>query len=834
VPRTFPLIVLLALALPAHAQPREREAETYFELKVRPVLAGTCFRCHGGKKVSHGLRVDSREALLRGGQAGPPIVPGDPDRSLLIRAVRYAHGAPHMPPDRPLSAQQVADLAAWVKQGAVWPPGTRTDWKVKGTSHWAFEPVRRAEPPPDPTGWSANRIDRFIRARQVREGLQPVPPADRRTLLRRVYFDLIGLPPPPDAIVAFLADDSPDAFARVVDRLLASPQYGERWGRHWLDVARYADTAGDNADYPVPEAYRYRDYVIAAFNADKPYDRFVREQIAGDILARQGPRETYAKRVIATGFLALSRRYATGPYELWPLTLEDAIDTTGRAFLGLTLRCARCHDHKFDPVTQADYYALYGIFASTQFPWAGAEELASKQLPREHFVALLPPDEAGPRLAAYRQRVQELETALRDATSNGPWGKRVSALDRQMEAKSRQVRACEARKEPTASLRADLAALRRERDAANGQLQAQLNRLRDALRNLLRPGLPSDLPGAYAVSEGKPVNVPIQLRGEVERPGPVVRRDVPEFLRGGAASHIPGDSSGRLQLARWLTRPDNPLTARVMVNRIWQHHFGKGIVGTPSNFGTRGEPPTHPQLLDWLAARFVESGWSVKAMHRLILSSKTYQLSGAPDDADAARDPANRWYWRYDRRRLDAEAIRDALLTVSGGLDLTRPGPHPFPPMDRWGWTQHNPFKDVYPSRHRSVYLMAQRFQRQPFLALFDGPDTNTTTDRRTTSTVPQQALFLMNNPFVSEQARGFARRLLTAAPAQAQRMELAHAWAWSRPPRPAELELGRRYLDSYGRALARAGVAGAEGELEAWTSYCRVLLCANEFVYLD
>jgi hypothetical protein len=771
VPRTSALVLLLALALPAHAQPRERDAEAFFELKVRPVLAGTCFRCHGGDKVSHGLRVDSRAALLRGGKAGPAVIPGEPDRSLLIRAVRRADGAPHMPPARPLPAQQVADLATWVKQGAFWPARTGADWKVKATSHWAFVPVRPVQPPPDPTGWSANPIDRFIRARQVREGLRPAPPADRRTLLRRVYFDLVGLPPSPDAVTAFLAEDSPDAFLRVVDRLLASPQYGERWGRHWLDVARYADTAGDNADYPVPEAYRYRDYVIDAFNTDKPYDEFVREQIAGDILARRGPRAKYAERVIATGFLALSRRYATGPYELWPLTLEDTIDTTGRAFLGMTLRCARCHDHKFDPVTQAEYYGLYGIFASTQFPWAGAEELASKQLPREHFVPLLPSDEAAPRLAAYHREIARLKPVAR---------------------------------------------------------------LHDQLRNLLRPGLPPDLPGAYAVTEGKPVNVPIQLQGDVERPGPVVPRHLPIFLGRDPASRIPADRSGRLQLARWLTRADNPLTARVMVNRIWEHHFGKGIVGTPSNFGTRGEPPTHPELLDWLAARFIESGWSVKAMHRLILSSKTYQLSGAADTDDAARDPGNRWYWRHDRRRLDAEAIRDALLTVGGGLDLARPGPHPFPPIERWGWTQHNPFKEVYPSRHRSVYLMTQRFQRHPFLALFDGPDTNTTTDRRPTSTVPQQALFLMNNPFVTEQARGFARRLLVAAPEQSRQIELAHTWAWSRPPRPSEQELGRRYLDTYYRELARVGVTGAEAELEAWTSYCRVLLCANEFVYLD
>jgi hypothetical protein len=566
--------------------------------------------------------------------------------------------------------------------------------------------------------------------------------------------------------------------------LLASPQYGERWGRDWMDVARYADTAGDNADYPVPEARLYRDYIIDAFNANKPYDDFVREQIAGDILAKDGPRGRYAERVVATGFLALSRRYATGPYELWHLTLEDTIETTGRAFLGLTLRCARCHDHKFDPVTREDYYGLYGMFASTQFPWAGAEELSSMKRPREHFVPLLPPGAAAPRLTAYQLKIDQLRADIQRAEKEGA--------------------------------------------------AAKLNDLRAQLQNLLRPSLPGDLPGAYGVQEGKPVDANIQIRGEVDRLGPVVKRGLPRFLSGGKPVAIPDGSSGRLQLADWLASPDNPLTARVMVNRIWQHHFGRGIVTTASNFGLRGEPPTHPELLDWLAARFVESGWSLKAVHRLVVLSKTYQLASSADETDAAKDPGNRWYWRYDRRRLDAEAMRDALLTVSGKLDLQRPGPHPFPPIEQWTWTQHNPFKDVYPSNHRSVYLMTQRFQRHPYLALFDGPDTNTSTAERTTSTVPQQALYLMNDPFVREQAEGFARRLLAVSADSLRRIELAHQLAWSRPATPAEVERGLRYVEEYRKGLARAGAPAERLELEAWTSYCRVMLCANEFVYLD
>jgi hypothetical protein len=764
------------------------DAEAFFENKIRPVLTGTCFRCHGGKKVRGGLRVDSRAALVRGGDRGPAFVPGDPERSLLVQAVRYAHPDIKMPPDKRLPDAVAANLAAWVKQGAPWPTHAARAFGSK--PHWAFVPVKKVDPPFDPTGWSDTPVDRFMAAKWRALRLHPAPLADRRTLLRRLSFDLIGLPPSPQEMQAFLADDSPTAYAKVVDRLLASQQYGERWGRHWLDVARYADTAGDNADYPVPEARLYRDYVIDSFNADKPYDQFVREQLAGDILALQGPRELYATRVIATGFLALSRRYATAPYELWHLTLEDAIATTGRAFLALTLRCARCHDHKFDPVTRADYYALYGIFASTQFPWTGAEEFASKKLPREHLVPLLPPAEAAPRLEAFRNKMRQLHEEIRRLETMGP--------------------------------------------GINHQSQSDLDRSRRLLQSLIKAGLPADVPGAYAVQEGKPEDAFIQLRGEPEQRGPIVPRNVPQFLAGKGPFQVPPGSSGRLPWAEWLTRPENPLTARVMVNRIWQHHFGKGLVATPSNFGTRGEPPTHPELLDWLAARFIAGGWSVKAIHRQIVLSKTYRLAGADEDANLVKDPANRWYWRYDRRRLDAEAIRDAMLAVSGRLDRQRPGPHPFPRVEQWGWTQHNPFKAVYPSNHRTVYLMTQRIQRHPFLALFDGPDTNTTSARRGISTVPQQALFLMNNPFVHEQAEAFARRLMAAAPKTSPRTDLAYQLAWSRPATAAEQNLSGRFIRSYRQELAKLGVYGEQQEREAWTSYARVLLSGNAFLYLD
>jgi len=815
---------------------RAGDADTFFEINIRPVLAGSCFKCHGGKKTSHGLRVDSREALLKGGESGPAVIPGYPAKSLLIQAIQYTHDGLKMPPNKPLSTKVVADFSAWVKEGVHWPK--QQDKFTANASqeqrHWAFEPVRKVDPPADAAGWSETAIDRYIAAKLRAQGLRPDREADRRTLIRRVTFDLIGLPPSPEETAAFLADDSPGAWEKVVDRLLASPEYGARWGRHWMDVVRYADTAGDNADYPIPEVHLYRDYIIDSFNADKPYDQFVQEQIAGDILAKQGARDRYAERVVATGFLALSRRYATGPYELWNLTMEDTIETTGRALLGLTLRCARCHDHKFDPVTKEDYYALYGIFASTEFPWAGGEEFASMQKPREHMVPLLPPAEASARLTAYQSAPNQAAALIQRTEKEDPLAKRLAELDQQLQAKKKQDKVPKGPKQEADPLKVQIAALEKERDKVNGQLQAKIKALRVRQHRLQPSNLPADLPAAYAVQEGKPVDMYVHLHGDVDQHGPIVKRGMPQFLAGSKAQNIPANSSGRLQLAQWLTRAENPLTARVMVNRIWQHHFGKGIVTTPSNFGLRGEAPTHPELLDWLAGQFVAGGWSMKALHRQILSSKTYRLASDNDDDNAAKDPGNRWYWRFDRLRLDAEEIRDALLLAAGKLDRSRPGAHPFPSIDHWKWTQHSPFKDVYPSNHRSVYLMTQRFQRHPYLALFDGPDTNTTTEQRTHSTVPQQALFLMNDPFILEQATGFARRLIGSGGDPWQRIELAQQIALARPARHIEMEMAVHYVDAYRKQLEKDGVAADRLELEAWTSYARILLCCNEFVYID
>jgi hypothetical protein len=716
IPAALALAALLAPSPASAATPAE-----HFEKEVRTVLVARCFSCHGNGKSKGGLSLASRAALLKGGDSGPAAVPGKPDASLLVQAVRHA-GERKMPRDK-LPAHEIAALTRWVQLGLPWPEAgpARPDSSFRITDEqrnfWSFRPVKA---PPVPAvkaaDWCRTSVDRFLLARLEARGLRPVADADKRTLIRRVTFDLTGLPPTPEDVADFLSDTRPGAYERLVDRLLASPAYGERWGRHWLDVARYADTAGETADYPVPDAWRYRNYVFAAFNADLPYDQFVREQIAGDLLPGS---ERRTERVVATGFLAGARRFGFDPQNYHHLTLEDTLDTLGKAILGLTVACARCHDHKFDPISMGDYYALYGVFASTRYPFPGSEE---NRKPRD-FVTL------------------------------GP-----------------------------------------------GQL-------------------------AYAVAEGKARNARIHKRGDPKALGDEVPRRFPEVL-GGQRLPAGAKGSGRLELAGWLTDANNPLTARVMVNRIWQHHFGRGLVATPSDFGKQGRRPTHPELLDHLAERFVAGGWSVKALHRLIVLSRAYQMASVDDAHNRSTDPNNELWWRFERRRLSAEEIRDSLLAVSGGLDRSPGGPHPFPPAAKWGFTQHNPFQAVYATDRRSAYLMTQRTRRHPFLALFDGPDPSASTAQRSVTTVPTQALYFLNNPFVHEQADRLAARLL-AAEAE-RRIDLAHRLAFARPATAQE----RREAADYLRACA--AVLGPGREAAAWASYARALFASNEFIYVD
>ena len=778
------------------------EHTEFFERKVRPVLVEHCYECHsaGAKKIKGGLVLDSRAGVIKGGDTGAAITPGDPEASLLIQAIRHTDAELAMPKKK-LPAQIIADLEMWVKMGAPDPRVEDTvasaqaksaiDWN-KAREWWSFRPLKSpAVPTVKQKRWPANDVDRFILGRLEKENLKPSADAGKRTLIRRATFDLIGLPPTPEEVETFLADKSSKAFAKVVERLLASPHYGERWGRYWLDVVRYADTAGDNSDFPIPQMHRYRDWVISAFNRNLPYDQFVREQLAGDLLPGASDKQTL-ERIVATGYIANARRFGSR-MEDYPqhLTIEDTIDNLGRTFLGLTINCARCHDHKFDPITATDYYALYGIFHSTRYPWPGIE-LEQNQ---RDLVPLVAPAQLAKAEAAKKAHDAELKQMEKD----------VQRLKNSL------------KETPT-----------EERKS----VEAKTKEAESTLKEFKSKPLPFEL--AYAVAESKKIeNVALQQKGDPARPGPIVPRRFLTILNG---AEIPaGDkSSGRRQLAEWIVARDNPLTARVMANRIWLHHFGKGLVPTPNDFGKQGKPPTHPELLDWLASKFIASGWSVKEMHRIIMLSHTYQLTNTRSEDPLARDANNDLLSSFPRRRLDAESIRDTLLALGDNLDTAPAGPHPFPPQTEWKFTQHNPFKAVYDSKRRSVYLMTQRIQRHPYLAIFDGADPAASTPVRTTSTTPLQALYLLNDVFAHEQSKQFARRVLREAPNDGARLNRAYQLALARPAEPSEIEDGKKFLASVREKLRGDGVAGDYLEQESWCALARVIFRLNEFAYVD
>jgi len=1226
-----------------------------FEASIRPVLVDTCFRCHGGERVSGGLRVDSRDALLAGGDSGPAIAVGEPAQSLLVQAIARHDDVSAMPPeiDKALRPEQVAAFERWVAAGAPWPDAA-APFEIEG--HWAFEPVADPAPPPvADEAWCRTPIDRFIRARQEAAGVAPLPAADRRTLIRRATFDLTGLPPTPAEIEAFLADPAPDAFAKVVERLLASEAYGERWARHWLDVVRYADTAGETADYPVPVAWRYRNYCVDAFNRDLPYDAFLREQIAGDMLAAEGPAEAYAERVAATGFLAISRRFGFDSEKYHHLTIQDTIDTVGQAIMGLSLGCARCHDHKFDPVSLRDYYGLYGIFESSRYPFPGSEQkqrvralapldrsssagsrwrayeaevarlsaelsaldrpvpaatlrsvtdldgdfelqapagggsygvlvppwrsegpiavTAAAQSPFKHLhpggrcgVSLAagagpyrctqavhgatppgaavhlnldlrfpaPPPEAtgrhrftvtdaggstievvlgaghlgltaaeathdlgsvpvgewinlqlvidptAPTIAgqwgspgnlhpfgpfplsdATIGRVTQVELAAivdpsagdyraapldcdnlavqaapippvsleRPAAPAGPDAKRLRARLRELSGYDGDLEMQTAGSAPAAPwnpgpasvVRLDAGAqspftnvyaaghlglklpgraeydgfglslppiapdaegrlhigfdIRPGKRTGDGkgtwrysighgpgpspaielffdeasffaregqttipvgtiaadrwhQVQLVLDLAKRTYTGLLlaegtsipfsgalaatwdgtidytfidsyghvgglRPALDVDnfsvssvqlgpldspvappqesagrdeeiaairgelaaldtradglaaelrrlladgpVPMAYAMAEGTPADARIQRRGEPDDPGDTVPRGFIAAL-GDAALPAGTGGSGRLELADWLTRPSHPLTARVMVNRIWQHHFGRGLVATPNDFGVRGRPPTHPELLDRLATDFVRGGWSIKAIHRQILASAVWQQDTARPEAAATTADGRTLYVGFERRRLSAEEIRDAILAVTGRLDRSRGEGHPFPPSYEWGYSQHGPFGAVYDHDRRSLYLMTGRLKRHPFLALFDGADPNASTADRLDTTVPTQALFFLNDPLVHGAAEAWAGRLEGEFAERPDRIGAATLAALGRSADSPDVAAAESFLAAYAAALREGAseVTEAAADHEALAAWLRTLLAGNEFLHVD
>lgn len=791
-------LLALLLGLGAGQNEEERQKEEFFESRVRPLLSTNCYTCHTHEQKG-GLRLDSRRGMLKGGSRGPAVVPGKPEESLLIQAVTQDHETLRMPPPGKLSGEYIDDLIKWVKDGAYWPEAAAANEyliRPEQQAFWSFQLPRK---PPLPQvrlqNWARTPLDYFILARLEEKGLKPAPLAPKRTLIRRASYDLTGLPPSPEEVEEFLADRSPNAFARVVDRLLASPHYGERWGRHWLDLVRYADTAGDSSDYPIPQAYLYRDYVVDSLNRDKPYDQFMREQIAGDLLPGRTEQDQW-ERVIATGYLAISRRFSVRPERNMHLTIEDTIDNLGKVFLGLSVSCARCHDHKYDPISTQDYYALYGIFDSTRYPFAGSENVQYQQ----DLITRLAPSQVDEIVKPFQGELDGIEAQIK-----------------RLEEERRAV----------------LAEIDRGQIPARrpDEIRAEIRKLEKA-RKSIRAKMP-ELEMAFAVAEGEPHNARIQLRGDPRSLGEEVPRRFLQVL-GGRELPAWARGSGRLQLAEWLTDPQNPLPGRVMVNRLWQHHFGKGIVATPSDFGVRGERPSHPELLDYLAVGFRESGWSLKAMHRLIMLSQSYQMASQGDHRNAELDPQNRFLWKFNRRRLDPEAIRDSLLLFSGELDPAPGGPHPFPDRSTWAFTQHRPYHDVYESRRRSVYLMTQRIQKHPYLAIFDGADTNLSTAERLVTTTPIQALFMMNSEFVHQRAEQFARHLIAGAGESRARIDRAHRIVLGHPVTSEELRKGLDFLKRAREKLKESGVPATDREWQALAGYVRVLFSGNEFIFVD
>jgi mono/diheme cytochrome c family protein len=773
---TAVVAVVLSTAIPAlAADPPSAEQTEFFEKHVRPLLVEQCVSCHGPKKQRAGLRLDTAEGLKKGADEGPVVVAGEPDKSSLIQAVRRKGEYP-MPPDKPMSAEQVAVLEAWVKGGAVFPAGTTkavaADWKT----HWAFQPPKEPTIPANPDRKVGGAIDSFIAIKLAEQKLTPTARADKRTLARRAYFDLIGLPPTADELDAFEKDADPKAWDKLIDKLLASPHYGERWGRHWLDVARYADSKGYvfTEDRNYPYAYTYRDYVIRSFNDDKPYDHFVIEQLAADKLNLGDDKKALA----AMGFLTVGRRFSNNIHDI----TDDRIDVVTRGLMGLTVTCARCHDHKFDPIPAADYYSLYGVFASSNepkdLPQIGEPEnkLEFEKFKVEHGkLEQAVADEAAKRLAAKKQGVAGLVGGI---GFQPPEQRLLNRADRD-----------------------EIAKLQRKADKFRAE----------------SPGAP---PRAMVmVDNPRPAEQVVFLRGNPGNRGPSVVRQMPVAVAGEKREAFK-DGSGRLEMARAIASKDNPLTARVFVNRVWAWHFGAGLVRTTSDFGLRTERPSHPELLDWLTRRFLEDGWSVKKLHRRIMTSDAYTRSSVTTPDAAKADPENKWLSHFTRTRHDFEAMRDSLLSAAGTLDRTVYG------------RSADLFKPPF-SKRRAVYGSIDRQNLPGTLQAFDFASPEQHTPQRFQTTVPQQALFLLNSPFVADAARAVVARVQTAkalAPALSAEAEvtLLYRAVLSRSPTKEEAAMAVEFV-----TVAEKDKPGV-GKLTAWEQLAQVLLMSNEFAFVD
>ena len=950
---------------PSSISPEERE---FFEKQVRPILVKRCFECHGGSANEGGLSLASRSGWMKGGESGPVLEPGSPNSSLLIDAIN--HKTLIMPPEErggKLPSDEIAVLTKWVEMGA---PDPRTGDEVIGgmtleeaRSWWAFQPIPRI-PVQDHTN-DVQHIDDLLRSKLEQHGLKLRPHTDRRTLLRRLSYGLTGLPPTLEELNAFAIDSTEISMLNAINRLLESPQYGVHWGRRWLDVVRYADTAGENADHPLPHAWRYRNWVMDAMQRDMPYQDFVRMQIAGDLLSESADPEKFSEGIVATGYLAIARRFGHDSDKDMYLTHEDIIDNIGKSFLGLTISCARCHDHKYDPISAEDYYALYGILESTKFAFPGCE---AKGRPRD-LVPMLPKSKIDELLKPWQEKVAAIEfekqkrnqaaeshrskikeswgaskvtlseTLVPEGAShafeskvtvrtgesivlavkpnenhgadssliewtiqelsgdskrswssndlidvltnknplhiNGATLSLVELVDNSPSFLNESANEINGRRELkkwsigdtpsvfvntaeqavdvwtslaprsffvhpgtkssvaviwTSPIDGELLLSGRVADAhpaaldgvtfelshiASGEMSTELLALGSLTTNLPEAGPAPSIPVAYGVVDAQPKNARLHERGDPEKLGAEVSRRWLTIFGGNTVDSQ--SSSGRRELGNWIA--ESPIAARVMVNRIWEWHFGTGLVKSSSDFGTRGEVPTHPELLDFLTARFIQSGYSIKAMHRLILQTDAYQRrSDAPDQ----NDTDNRWLSHFSRRRLTAEEIRDSLLMASGQLDLERGSSHPFPAESTWSFTQHQPFNANYETNKRSAFIMVQRQRRHPYLALFDGADPNASTANRQTTTVPTQALYFINDPFFHTQANLVAEEIVKSK-RHDERIVAAYERLFQREPSKLETDRCSRFLENY-----------PGSEAQRWSALARVLLASSEFLYVD
>ncbi len=836
-PRQLALAVSFGvLAVSALQAQTSTEAVRFFEENVRPVLAEKCLSCHNDQTKMSGLSLASRESAMLGGSRGSAVIPGQPADSLLINAVNRT-GSLEMPPTGPLQNHEVEALTEWIRTGAAWG-ATDTEGRWADASHWSFQVVNRPNPPAvDNEGWVRNPIDRFVLARLEAKQIPSSPEASRRTLIRRVSLDLIGLPPSPEEIADFLADSEPGAYERLIDRLLDSPHYGERWGRHWLDVARYADSNGYSIDGN-RSMWRYRDWVINALNDNMPFDRFVTEQIAGDLLPEPTP-----DALVATGFHRNTMINEEGGIDFEQYRVEavvDRVSTTGAAFLGLTVGCARCHDHKFDPISQKDFYELYAFFNSIDELSGGmsVEEGAKRTMdpilefgePADfarrdavrHQVSLLEQESA-----AYKK---ELDEKLAD------WEQLLSEKERaKIEPHIRQI--LEIPPEDRVSVQKGvLDRFFASRDPGWQARRDGLQALRAAVPKLESTLIMRELP--------RPRDAFIHVSGDFTRRGSAVHPGTPAVLPPLPQTENPN----RLDLARWLMSPDNPLTARVTVNRMWQRYFGLGLVETENDFGSQGTPPSHPRLLDWLASEFVRQDWNLKAMHRLMLNSATYRQSSAMRPELSEIDPGNSLIAKQNRLRLEAEIIRDAALATSGLLAPKIGGPSVFPPQPEGSgqFTQVNrEWKTAEgPDRYRrGMYTFFRRSAAYPGLAMFDAPNAQATTTRRNRSNTPLQALTLLNDQTQTEFSRALGKLALSrGGEARDDRIRYVFERCLARLPQPKEEERIRQYLsrmvddfrthpDTIEDVIGEMP-EGADGPLlAAWTAASRVMLNLDEFV---